>query len=128
MPEERGRPTGLDALAERKRELLLESEINRQILRVEFAQLGTKAEGWKRSLLRFGSVYKYLAPASAVFMAAYGIRKKVKEQNKPRFARNNSGDRDTKASVLAILAPLGLTAVKQAMGIWRQMKSRRTEA
>ena len=56
----------LDALQERKRELLLESDINRQILRLEVTQLNLKVAQWRRNLLRVQNAYAWIAPLAVI--------------------------------------------------------------
>jgi len=101
----------LAELRQRKKELLLESDINRQIVRVEFAQLALKASEWRRGLLKVRTAYNWLAPATGIFFAIYGMRKKMLGH----VARTkHDGHGHGKAAYLNLLAPLGMAAFRKA--------------
>lgn len=110
----------------RKKELLLESEINRQILRVETCQLKLKAAEWKRSLLKVRTAYKWIAPLAGVGFAIYGMKKKMRAHAPSSHQGNGHGRR--KAAYLNLIAPLGMAAVRQAFTFWRHAKKRGTTA
>ena len=111
----------LDKLAQRKKELLLESDINRQILRVEVCQLQIKAVEWRRSALKARTAYHWLAPVAGVFFAIYGMRKKM-AAHAARVAHNGRGK--GKADYVRLLAPLGMVAVRKALDFWRHARKR----
>src|ERR1051325_8589472 len=112
-------------LRQRKKELVLESDINRQILRVEFCQLQLKAAEWRRGLLKARTAYNWLAPAAGVFFAVYGMRKKM-HAHTARVKHNGNGSH--KSAYLNVLAPLGLAALRKAYGFWRHAKKRNATA
>ena len=111
----------LDQLAQRRKELLLESDINRQILRVEFCQLQIKAVEWRRNALKARTAYHWLAPAAGVFFAIYGMRKKM-TAHAARVAHNGRGK--GKADYVKLFAPLGVAAVRKALDFWRHARKR----
>src|SRR5882762_8239119 len=98
----------LAELRQRKKELLLESDINRQILRVEFCQLKLKTLEWKRGLLKVRTAYNWMAPAAGIFFALYGMRKKMHARAK------HNGHGSSKSAYLNLLAPLGMIALRKA--------------
>jgi len=110
----------LEQLRQRKNELLLESDINRQILRVELCQLKLKAGEWRRGLLKARSVYQWMAPLAGVGFAMYGMKKKMTRAS--RVVHNGHGR--GKSAFLSLLAPIGLSAVKQALSFWRHARKR----
>jgi hypothetical protein len=111
----------LAKLRQRKKELLLESDINRQIIRVEVCQLKIKAADWRRGLLKVRTAYHWLAPAAGVFFALYGMRKKM-------FAHaagaQQNGRGKGRSAYLNLLAPIGLAALRKAYGVWRHARKR----
>lgn len=112
-------------MRQRKKELLLESDINRQILRVELCQVKIKAVEWKRSLLKVRTAYNWVAPAAGIALAVYGVRKKM-------FGHlagvKHNGRASGKAGYLNLLAPLGMLAVRKAYGFWRHARKRNATA
>ena len=60
---------GLRQLQTRKRELLLESELNRQVLRVEAGKLLVRAEQFKRGYGWANSAWKWAAPLAGFLLA-----------------------------------------------------------
>ena len=56
-------------LQARKQDLLVESAINRQILRLECEQLRFRAEGWRSQWTRAQDVWKWAAPIAGFFFA-----------------------------------------------------------
>jgi hypothetical protein len=111
----------LDQLRQRKKELLLESDINRQILRVEACQVKLKALEWRRGLFKVRTAYHWLAPAAGIFFAVYGMRKKMLAHT-GRTKHNGNGS--AKAAYLKLLAPIGFAALRKAYGFWRHAKKR----
>jgi hypothetical protein len=109
-------------IQQRKRELLLESDINRQILRVESCQLKLKATEWRRGLLRARTAYQWIAPLAGIGFAMYGMKKKMRAHARSSHHRNGHGRK--KAAYVNLLAPLGLAAVRQAFTFWRHAKRR----
>jgi hypothetical protein len=107
----------LEELRQRKKELRLESEINRQILRIEAAQLRLAVTEQRRKWTTIGTAYRWIAPLAGVFFAVRGMRKKVP----PRAARHNG---DGKFNYMALLAPLGATVLRKAYGMWRHARRR----
>ncbi len=116
----------LDELRQRKRELLLESDINRQILRVESAQLKIKAIEWKRGLLKVRTVYHWMAPLAGIGFAIYGMRKKVL----PGFGRSrHSGNgHGKKSAYMNLLGPIGAIAFRKAFDFWKHSRKRNSAA
>ena len=114
---------GLTELRQRKKELLFESDINRQIVRVEFCQLSLKAAEWRRGLLKARSVYKWLAPLAGVGFGIYTMRKKM-HTHASGSKHNGHGPR--KSAYLNLLAPLGMAALRKAYGFWRDARKRNT--
>ena len=115
----------LAELRQRKKELLLESDINRQILRVEFCQVKIKAVEWKRNLLKVRTAYNWVAPAAGMFLAVYGIRKKMRGHI---GGVKHNGRASGKAGYLNLLGPLGMLAVRKAYGFWRHARKRNAAA
>ena len=109
-------PEDLNALREQKRELLFESEINRQILQLEFGQLNAKAAEWRRGLLKTGAIYKWAAPLAGLGLGFLTARKRAKRQHQ----HNGSGD--GKLAYLGLLAPLGMSMLKQGLALWREAR------
>jgi len=115
-------PAGeLERLRQRKRELLLESDINRQILRVELCQLKLKASDWKRGLFKARTVYHWVAPLAGVSLAIYGMKKKMSAQAE---AVKRNGRARGKADYVKLFAPLGAIALRKALSIWRHARRR----
>ena len=109
-------------IQQRKKELLLESEINRQILRVESCQLKLKAAEWKRGLLRARTAYQWIAPLAGIGFAIYGVKKKMHTGAQSSHRGNGHGRKKT--AYLNLLAPLGMAAMRQAFTFWRHAKKR----
>ena len=107
----------LAELRQRKKELLLESEINRQILRIETAQLRFAVTEQRRKLTTFGTAYRWIAPLAGVFFAVRGMRKKAR----PRAAHHNGHG---KLNYMTLLAPLGATVLRKAYRMWRHTRRR----
>jgi hypothetical protein len=116
---------GLAELRQRKKELLLESDINRQILRVELCQVKLKALDWKRGLFKVRTAYNWLAPAAGIFFAVYGVRKKM--HTRIAGAKHN-GRGAGKAGYLNLLGPLGMLALRKAYGFWRHARKQNATA
>lgn len=116
----------LGQIQQRKKELLLESDINRQILRVECCQLKMKAVEWKRGILKARTAYHWMAPLAGVGFAVYGMRKKM--QSHAKGPHNGNGGGRNKAVYMKLLAPLGMAAVRQAFNVWRRAKKRGSTA
>jgi hypothetical protein len=115
----------LAELRQRKKELLLESDINRQILRVEFAQLKMKAVEWRRGFLKARTAYNFIAPLAGIGLAIYGVKKKLHAH--AEHPKHNGHARG-KAAYLRLLAPLGVAAVRKAFDFWKHARKRRTAA
>ena len=113
----------LDELRQRKMELLLESDINRQIVRVECAQLKIKAIEWRGNLLKVRTAYHWMAPLAGIGFAIYGMRKKVL----PGLgrARHNGNGHGKKAAYMNLLGPIGAIAVRKAFDFWKQARKRK---
>ena len=60
---------GLKQLRERKRELLLESRLNRQALRVELESLRFQADQARQRYIRASAAWAWLAPLAGLFLA-----------------------------------------------------------
>ena len=60
---------GLKALQSRKRDLLLESDLNRQALRLEITRLRLRGESLSNSFARSQGWMKWLAPVVGLFVA-----------------------------------------------------------
>ena len=108
----------LAQIAQRKKELLLESDINRQILRVEYCQLQLKAAEWKRGLLKVRTAYQWMAPLAGVGFAVYGMRKKLLGHGK------HNGNGRGKSVYMKLLAPLGIAAMRKAFSFWQHTRKR----
>jgi hypothetical protein len=116
----------LEQLRQRRKELLLESDINRQILRVEFCQLKLKATDWKRGLFKARTAYHWVAPLAGIGFAIYGMRKKMHattshSKGNGRYVRKPRG----KAAYMNLLAPLGAAALRQGFKFWRHARKER---
>src|SRR4051794_35553029 len=98
---------GLAELRERKKELLLESDINRQIVRIEFCQLQLKLTEWRRGLLKVRTAYNWVAPLAGIGFAVFAMRKKV-HAHTTGAKRNGHGH--GKSVYLKLLAPIAATA------------------
>ena len=109
---------GLAELRQRKKELLLESDINRQIIRVEVCQLQIKADEWKRSLLKVRNVLQWVGPIAGAGFGIYAMRKKLHAQPNGKHDGRARG----KSSYLNLLAPIGIAALRKAYGFWRQAR------
>jgi len=116
-------PKDLDELRERKQELLLESEINRQIVALECSQLKLKAVEWRKGLMRIGTVYKWVAPLAGIGLGFFAAKKQVQHAQRKGIhnARHNGHG---KFNLLSMLAPLGATALKQGFQFWRHARRR----
>lgn len=117
----------LAQLQQRKKELLLESDINRQILRVEYCQLKLKASQWKRGLLKARTAYQWVAPLAGVGFAIYGVKQKMHAHAKAT-AHNGNGHSRSKAAYMNLLAPIGMAALRQALTFWRHARKRQATA
>jgi hypothetical protein len=116
-------PKDLDDLRSRKEELLLESEINRQIIAIECSQLRLKAVEWRRGLSRAGNVYKWVAPIAGVAMGFLAAKKQVKHaQRRGLHSIRHNGHGGFNFNLLGLLAPLGATALKQGFKFWRHAR------
>ncbi len=111
-------PKDLDELRARKVELLLESEINRQIMALECSQLRLKAVEWRRGLTKAGSLYKWVSPIAGIAMGFLAAKKQVLGAEKRGRHNNGHG----KFNLLSLLAPLGTIALKQGIQIWRHAR------
>jgi len=118
-------PKDLDDLRERKKELLLESDINRQIVSLEVSQIKIKAVEWRRGLTKAGTIYKWVAPLAGVGLGLLAARKQVnKAKAKGAAAHHNGNGRSRAFSYASLIGPLGATVVKQALNIWRHARHR----
>lgn len=115
---------GLTELRQRKKELLLESDINRQIIRVEVCQLQLKADEWKRSLLKARNILQWVGPVAG---AGFGILAMRKRMHASLDTKQNGHGRG-KSSYLNLLAPLGIAALRKAYGFWRYARKRKHPA
>jgi hypothetical protein len=111
----------LERLRQRKKELLLESDINRQIVRVEVAQLQIKATEWRQRVLKVRTAYNWMAPMAGVGFALWGIRRKMKAHT---TRTHHNGHGSGKAAYLNLLAPIGIAALRRAYSFWRHAKKR----
>ena len=115
---------GLAELRQRKKELLLESDINRQIMRVEVCQLQLKAGEWKRNLLKARSILQWVGAVAGAGFGIYAMRKRMHAQTNTK----QNGDGRGKSSYLQLLAPLGIAALRKAYGFWRYARKRNRPA
>lgn len=115
----------LEELRQRKKELLLESDINRQIVRIEFAQLRLKAIEWRHGLLKARTAYKWLAPIAGMGLAFFSMRRKM--QAHATGLKHNGNGRGS-AAYLKLLAPIGIAALRKAYGFWRHARKRSASA
>lgn len=60
---------GLTEIRERKRELLLESHLNRQVLRVEYGRLRCRAEQYRRGYYWAHGLWRWAAPLAGFLVA-----------------------------------------------------------
>jgi hypothetical protein len=116
-------PKELERLRCRKEELLLESEINRQIIALEVSQLKLKAVEWRHGFTRVGSVYKWVAPLAGIGLGFFAAKKQVQHAQR-RGARHTRRNGHGKFDLLAMLAPLGATALKQGIQFWKHARHR----
>jgi len=112
----------LDDLRQRKKELLLESDINRQIVRVECAQIKIKAIEWRRSLLKVRNVYKWMAPLAGVGFAIYGMRRKMLPGR--LGAKHHGNGHSRKSAYMNLLGPIGAMAIRKAFDFWKHARKR----
>ena len=117
----------LAQVAQRKKELLLESDINRQILRVEYCQLQLKAAEWKRGMLKVRTAYQWLAPLAGMGFAIYGMKKKM-TGHAQNGRHNGNGRGRNKSAYMKLLAPLGIAAVRKALDFWKHSRKRDAHA
>ena len=110
----------LEKLQQRKKELLLESDINRQIVRVEVAQLQVKASEWRRRLLGVRSAYNWMAPMAGIGFALWGMRRKMRAHARP----GQNGHVHGKAAYFNLLAPIGIAALRRAYSFWQHARKR----
>jgi len=96
---------GLKALQARKRELLLESELNRQVLRVECANIAIEAGRFRRGYGWAQSAWTWAAPLAGFLLA----RKRGKAAG--MFAKGS----------------LLFTAARTGWKLWTTMRGARTE-
>ena len=61
--------SAVSQLQSRKRDLLLESDINRQILRLECEKVRVRIESWTRNWDRVQGIWKWLAPVAGFVFA-----------------------------------------------------------
>jgi len=115
---------GLAELRQRKKELLLESDINRQIIRVEICQVQLKADEWKRKLLKMQNVLQWVGPIAGAGFGIFAMRKRMHAQTSAK----QNGDTRGKSSYLNLLAPLGIAALRKAYGFWRYARKRNRHA
>jgi hypothetical protein len=115
---------GLAELRQRKKELLLESDINRQIARVEFCQLQLKAAEWRRGLLKMRTAAQWLAPLAGAGFGIMAMRKRLGRQ----VSAKHNGHARGKSAYLNLLAPLGIAALKKAYSFWRHTRKRNGRA
>jgi hypothetical protein len=59
-------------LPTRKRELLLESDLNRKVLQVEFGQWQLQAARWQTGLGRAQGLWRVVSPLARIFLARKG--------------------------------------------------------
>jgi len=97
---------GLKAIQARKHELLLESELNRQVLRVECANIAIEAGRFRR-----GYEWVQRAWTWAVPLAGFLLARKRKTKGAGAF---------TKGSLL-------FTALRGGWKVWTAMRNTRTE-
>lgn len=115
---------GLAELRRRKKELLLESDINRQIIRVEVCQLQIKADEWKRSLLKARNVLQWIGPVAGAGFGIFAMRKKLRAQSNGKHDGHARG----KSGYLNLLAPIGIAALRKAYRFWRHARKRNGHA
>ena len=96
---------GLKVLQARKHELLLESELNRQVLRVECGKLAFKAEKFQRGYGWAQSAWTWAAPLAGFLLAR----------------------KQGKAAGVFAKGSLLLTAVRTGWKLWTAMRDARTE-
>lgn len=116
----------LKELAQRKQELLLESEINRQILSIEFNQLQLKAAEWRGRLAKAGTIYKFAAPVAGLAAGFFAARKRFGGGG--MFSGHNSHNgHDGKMRFVKMLLPLAAPALRQAFALWRRRAAAQNE-
>ena len=108
-------PEDLGDLAQQKRELLIESDINRQILHIEINQLQSKAVEWRQGLTKLSTAYKWVAPLAG---AGLGFLTARKQMHKPQ--RNGRQDGSSNLGYLTLLAPVGSALLRRAYKKWRR--------
>lgn len=113
----------LNELRERKQELLLESEINRQIVALEVGQLKLKAVEWRHGLTKVSSVYKWVAPLAGIGLGFFAAKKQVSKAQ-ARGQRFGHGKGQKAFNYMGLLGPLGATALRQGISLWRQTRAR----
>ena len=118
----------LDELRQRKKELLLESDINRQIMRVESAQLQIKAVEWRRNLLKVRTAYQWMAPLAGIGFAVYGMRKKVLPGLGRAKSHHNGNGSSRKSAYMNLLGPIGAIAARKAFDFWKHYRKRNARA
>lgn len=96
---------GLRALQARKHELLLESELNRQVLRVECGKLAFQAGQFRRGYGWVQSAWAWAAPLASFFLAR----------------------KQGKATGVFAKGSLLFTALRAGWKVWTAMRQGRTE-
>ena len=97
---------GLTKLQPRKRELLLESELNRQVLRVELEGVRLQVERFKRGYGWAQGAWKWAAPLAGILLAS-----KVKRH-----------------STAATKGSFVVNVLGAAWNIWSSLRKRKREA
>src|SRR6185436_11051364 len=95
----------VEELRQRKSEVLLESDINRQIIAIECSQLRLKADEWRGSLTKAGAVYKWAAPLGGAVLGFFAARRQA---NKAQARAHHNGHGRGKFNYLRLLGPLGV--------------------
>ncbi len=110
---------GLAELRQRKKELLLESDINRQILNLELCQLRLKATEWQHNLVKARNAYKWIAPLAGVAFGAFAMRKQLKGHGTDGRHRGNGS---VKSTALKMMTPIAFAMLRKAFTYWRARK------
>lgn len=110
---------GIDELRQRKKELLLESDINRQILNLEVCQLRLKATEWQHNLVKARTAYKWLAPMAGMAFGFFSVRKKLQGRS-----GSHNGRASGKSSYLKFLTPFAFAALRKGFTFWQETRKR----
>ncbi len=99
----------LKRLRARKEELLIESDINRQVFVLDITQLQLKAGACRESLSNVGRIYKWAVPLAGAMLGFVAGRKRAKKARQGPESQNGHADN---SSLLKMLVPVGASLLR----------------